>query len=230
VPRLILTVLGYLFGLPLEWLVISALLRGGMYRRFPLALAFMAGQAVTTIVETPLDLAVSVTHARRAYALFVKCYWTDEVLLQVLVFAVVLSLIWSATARLRSRRVLRTGLLIGVVLMTSISFLAHFSDGADLSVWMTSWARDLDFCAAVLDMLLWVMLIGSHPRESCILMLSGGLGIMFAGEAIGESIRSLSSAAHHWAALPGGALMVLSNLTFLYIWWRALPARDSGEV
>jgi hypothetical protein len=50
-----LLISGYPVGLPLEVLIIIAMLRGG-YRRFPTAFAFYHSQLVTTVVEMPLAL------------------------------------------------------------------------------------------------------------------------------------------------------------------------------
>lgn len=178
----------------------------------------------------PLALAYACTRDRQMGARFALAYWVDEIVLQFLVFAVVLSLIWSATSAVRCRRILRAGLIGCVVLATGVSFLVHFSATKALGAWMTPWGRDLDFFAAILDMLLWGILIANRQRDPNILMLSGGLGIMFAGDAIGESIRSLSSAAHSFAVLPSNMLMMLSNLALLYIWWQAFRVRDLRSV
>jgi UDP-N-acetylmuramyl pentapeptide phosphotransferase/UDP-N-acetylglucosamine-1-phosphate transferase len=48
---------------------------------------------------------------------------------------------------------------------------------------------------------------------------------MFAGEAIGESLRNLSSIHRsHLIADIGGILILVSNMAFLYVWWRAFKA------
>jgi len=85
---------------------------------------------------------------------------------------------------------------------------------------MTPWARDLNFGSAILDVALWAMLIAKRRKDSRVLMLSGALGIMFSGEAIGGSLRNLSRA----SVLPGGVLMVFTYLVFLYIWWQTFRA------
>jgi hypothetical protein len=63
------------------------------------------------------------------------------------------------------------------------------------------------------------MLIAKRQKDSRVLMLSAGLGIMFAGEAIGESVRNLES---HVSTinLAGSILVLITNLVFLYIWWQ----------
>jgi hypothetical protein len=52
-------------------------------------------------------------------------------------------------------------------------------------------------------------------------MLSGALGIQFAGEAIGHALRNLAQPHHtYWILYTGDAAVVLFNLTFLYIVWQ----------
>jgi hypothetical protein len=222
--RFVLTICGYVVGLPLELLVIAAMLHGG-YRRFPAVFAYVIAEFLATVVEMPLATAYYRTHDRHIGVQYVFWYWADEIILQFLVFAVVLSLIWMATSAARTRRALRVALIAGTFLFVGISFLANFdSQSAKLGEWMTPWARDLDFGAAILDMMLWAMLIAKRQKDSRILMLSGGLGVMFTGEAIGESVRTLSTAAHSFAVLPSNILMILTNLAFLYIWWQTFRA------
>lgn len=215
----IITIAGYVVGLPLELLVIAALLHRG-YRQYPAALAYIVAEFLSTFIEMPLALAYYHTHDPQIGSRYVFWYWLDEIILQFLVLAVVMSLVWLATSTARSRRTLRAGLSVGIFLFASFSFLFHFDPGIPKGEWMTVWARDLNFASAILDMGLWVMLIANRQKDSRVLMLSGALGIMFTGQAIGESLRSLSRA----AVLPGDLLMILMYLTFLYIWWRTLRA------
>ena len=74
------------------------------------------------------------------------------------------------------------------------------------------------------------MLIGSRAKDSRLLMFSGALGILFAGAAIGASISDLAVARRSSAlTFAGGLVSILSNLTFLYIWWQALRVREGVE-
>ena len=51
--------------------------------------------------------------------------------------------------------------------------------------------------------------------------MSGGLGIMFAGGAIGEAIRSISTASEaHIASVAGGIVVILADMMLLYILWQ----------
>jgi hypothetical protein len=219
--RIALQVCGWLIGLPLEFLIIAALLRGG-YRRFPLIFIYVIGDFLTTVVELPSALGYNRGMQWAANAL-PAVYWLDEVIMQVLVYAVVMSLIYQATDKLRSRRIVRALLIAGAILFAGISFLVHRSPALNWGSFMTPWTRDLNFCSAILDLALWMMLIAAREKDHRLLLLSGGLGIQFTGEAVGESTRDLAMRSHSRPiSLLGNALIMLTNLLFLYIWWQAL--------
>lgn len=217
---------GYLLGLPLELLVIGAMLRGG-WRRFPLVFAYAVAYFLTSVIEAPLFWASYAPWSPDAKNPWIRSslelwYWRDETVLQILVFAVVGSLVWEATAGAPSRRALRA-LLIGFgILFAGVSFLVHFAPGPNVKVGlrMTRWARDLNFSSAILDMAVWVRLLGSRRRDRSLLLLIGGLGVEFAGEAIAESLRGMSPATE----MAGSCLNMFTNLLFLYIWWQTFRA------
>jgi len=141
---------------------------------------------------------------------------------------VVMSLIYQATAELRSRRILRLSLFAGAILFAGVAFFVHYNPNILTGLWMTSWTRDLNFCSAILDLALWALLIGRKEKDQRVLLLSGGMGVMFSGEAIGESLRQLAQRDRSSGlALSGGLIMMLSNLVFLFVWWQAFrPARQ----
>jgi uncharacterized BrkB/YihY/UPF0761 family membrane protein len=145
----------------LELLTIAAMLRGAL-KRYPFLFAFVIASFLTTVAEMPSSLAFY--HNRRnakAAVDYAWWYWRDEALLTVLVFALVISLIYYATENLASRRIVRLGLIIGAVLFGLVSFAIHYNPDPHLSygLWATQCSRDLRFCATVLDLSLWGMLI-----------------------------------------------------------------------
>jgi hypothetical protein len=226
--RFAILLCGLLIGVPLQLLIIAALLRGG-YRRFPFIFVYMIVDFLTTVVEVlPAVDYVRGTHG--AATSLPSLYWPLEIIMQVLVYSVVMSLIYQATAKLRPRAIVRAALIAGAFLFAGISFLIHYSPALSAGLWMAPWTRDLNFCSAILDLALWALLIVSREGDHRLLLLSGGLGIKFTGEAIGASVRQLALRNRSRPiALTGNTLIVLTNLVFLYIWWQALrtaPARD----
>jgi len=215
--QLAIQVCNYLIALPLEVLIIAALLRGP-YRRFPVIFVYTIAYFLTTVAEIPVYIACY-SGIRSACGSRVFLYWLDEGILQLLIFAVVMSLIYEASARVVSRRLMRAGLIAGAMVFAGVSFLVHYNAHAPLSRWMTPWMRDLSFCSTILDLALWSLLIAARKKDHLLLMLSGALGIQFTGEAIGEALRNLSNSAIIVNA--GDMLIVISDFVALYIWWQA---------
>ena len=86
---------------------------------------------------------------------------------------------------------------------------------------MTRLTRDLNFCAAILDLGLWALLIGSRKKDYQLLLVTGALGIQFAGGAIGQSLRDMSPA----IVTAASDFTVITSLARVYIWWRAFRGK-----
>ena len=226
--RFAIQLCGLVIGLPLQLLIIGALLRGG-YRRFPFLFVYIIGDFLTTVVEVPSAVGYD-RGGQWAASAFPAVFWFNLVVMQVLVYAVVMSLIYQATGQLRSRRIVRVLLIAGAILFAGISYLIHWNPALNTGSFMTPWIRDLNFCSSVLDLALWAMLIAAREKDQQLLMLSGGLGIQFAGEAMGRSIRQLAlHTRSHAMSLTGAVLILLADLMFLYIWWQALRTAPVGK-
>jgi len=230
--RFALDICANLIGVPLEVLILAAMLRGA-YRRYPALFVYMSAVFVVSLVETPLyvigHLNVVWRTDRTVWAEYIKCYWIDERLLMGLVFVVVVSLIYQATARTRSRRLMRTAVVAAAIIFPVVAFWIHYDPKVPTGQWVTAWASNLNFAAAILDLGLWAMLTGSSARDVRLLMFSGALGILFTGSAISATFSNLATARKSSALVVGGGLVnMMSNLTFLYIWWQALRMRETG--
>jgi hypothetical protein len=212
-------VCAYLFGLPLELMVIALLLRGE-YRRYPFIFLYAVVDFLTTILEIQPAVAYgSATPAAKNQ--FALMFWVNERIMQVLVFLLVISLVYSATKNLRPRRTLLAGIICGTVLVAAISFWAHYDPNPPSGRYMTRWTRDLNFCAAILDLGLWALLIGSRQKDHKLLLITGAIGIQFTGGAIGQSLRDMSPAIVTLA----GDFTVITNLARVYIWWQAFRGK-----
>jgi hypothetical protein len=230
--RFAIQLCGLVIGLPLQLLLIGTLLRGG-YRRYPFLFAYVVGDFMTTVVEVPSAVGYYRGSQWAAFA-FPAVHWFNVVVMQVLVYAVVMSLIYQATGALRARRIVRASLIAGAMLFAGISFLIHWNPALNRGSFMTPWIRDLNVCSSVLDLALWALLIAAREKDHRLLLLSGGLGIQFAGEAMGTSVLQLALSTRSRAmSLTGSVMMLLADLLFLYIWWQALrtaPARRQPRV
>jgi len=232
---LALQVCGFVVGLPLELLIIAALVRGP-YKRFPALFAYATVTFLTTIIEIPANIAYyrGERQPLRSRAFY---YWLNERVLLVLLFLVVVTLIWHATAHMRSRKLVRLTLVVGPVLFAAISFLIHYNpNAAGPGEWMTPWTRDLNFGSAILDLGLWMLLVASREKDRVLLMLSGALGIQFTGEAIGGSTRNLAVAIYGRTQqarpllMTGNVMIMAADLVCMYIWWQALREARAGAI
>src|ERR1035437_1208977 len=122
-------------GLPLQILIIGTLLRGG-YRRFPFLFGYMIADFLTTAVEVPSALGYHRGMQWAAFA-FPAVHWFNVVIMQVLVYAVVMSLIYLATGTLRPRRIVRVSLIAGAIFFAGISFLIHRNPALNVGSFMT---------------------------------------------------------------------------------------------
>ncbi|HYW42403.1 MAG TPA: hypothetical protein VE959_06075 [Bryobacteraceae bacterium] len=215
-----LQVCSYLAAIPLQLLVIKVFLRDA-FRRFPFIFAYLIATFLTTAAEMPVYLSFY-SGNKASWARLVWLYWLDELILQVLVFAAVISLLYYATAALQTGRILRTSLVAGALVFAAVSFLIHCPPDplANPSKWMTPWSRDLNLCATILDLALWAVLLASRDKDTRLLMLSGSLGVMFTGEAIGNSLRHLSTGRYSFITAVGDGIVMLSNLLFLFLVWQ----------
>jgi hypothetical protein len=221
-------IVALLLWLPLNLLIVAALLKGE-YRRFPFIFAYVIVELLATAAELPAYWG-ALSNTLPAVNLRNFIYWMDEAIAQVLIFAVVLSLIYRATSGLKSRKLLRTALILGAVVFATVSLLIHYTPGPKAGIWMTPWTRDLNFCAAILDLALWALLIASREKDHRLLLLSGALGIQFAGEAIGESVRQMAMLGQsHRVALLGSTLVVTADIARSYIWWRVFQKAHSSS-
>jgi hypothetical protein len=217
---LAIQICSYVIGLSLQLLAIAAFLRGG-YRRYPFGFAYLIIGFLTAVAEIPASIAYYYGNGHNK--LYIKLYWVDDGVREVLLFSVVISLIYIATSRLDARRMVRLSLISGAVLFVGLSFAIHYNYQLKIGQWMTPWTRDMKVCATILDLALWALLIGSKKSDQQLLLLSGALGIKFSGNAIGESIRTIANRNQsHGLATMGGTLGLIADFVFLFIWWQAL--------
>lgn len=129
----------------------------------------------------------------------------------------VLSLYFHATLRHPRRYILRVQVLLAVVFVAVVSFYINYHGVLD-SDYIAEVGRDLSFLTALLNLILWFALIQSRRRERVLFLVSGGLGLNMAGEAVGQSLNAISWNMWFLASLIG----VGSHLLCLVIWIRAL--------
>ena len=228
--RVVIQLLSYVLWFPLKVLGIGALLRVGV-GRYPLIFTYSVATFLFAAAELPLSLSYVGATRGGEDPRYEYLHWIGEGVTYVLILAVVISLIYRATSKLLPRRIIRLALVAGGFLFIAVSFLLHYDSKLQhLGDWVTPWTRYLNVCAAILDLALWGLLLRSREKDSTLLLLTGGMGISFAGEAIGTSIRSIA-----WQKrslnlyLFGHVVMMLADAAFLYIWWQTFR-REANRV
>lgn len=205
----------WVVGLNLLVLVLSSLVRGP-YKQFPFVLVYCLALFFSTVVAISARVDKEFTDAAIRY------YWVTDSLLQLLIFCAVISFIHQSITEPERRATVRRFLILGALLVSVGSLYFHYEPTSSFSSWMTSVSRDLNFMAAILDFLLWLVLISSRSKDHRLLIISGSLGIQFTGAAIGQSLRPLSAQAR-WA---GNTIIILTSLFCLYGWWYAFRRSD----
>src|SRR5882724_6056477 len=132
---------GHVVGLLLDVLVVDGL-RRGPYRRYPFLFLYVIGDFLTTVLEIEPSLTFNATAA--AQQRWRATYWIDEQIMQGLLFLLVISLLYRASAGTRARRTILLGVIGATVLFATISLAVHHRPGMKTGQWMTPWTRDLN--------------------------------------------------------------------------------------
>jgi len=199
----------FFISLALQVFVIG-LLRRGAYKDYPFVFAYSLVLIMTTVADGAVFAGVA--HMEHGF-------YRNEAIRQLLLFLVVMSLMDRAVRDRPYRGRVRIFLTLSACVAVLISVEIH--RGAHYNLWATQVGRDLSFGSVGLTLLLWVNLISSQRKDTQLLMVTGGLGLQFTGEAIGQSMRQLSVPHHHILLLAGNLVLAASHLMRLYVWSEA---------
>lgn len=207
-------------GVVLQLLLLHIMVAQNYYRKFPGVFAFSVILVLTGVVDTTLLITSGhwTIHAR-------NLYWADDLARQVFFATAVISLIYQALRDDPKRnrwRIRLVGLSVGV---GTVSLLVHHQKLVNF--WLTPVARDISFYALLMNLFLWASLMRSPKADRLMLLLSCGVGLQMAGEAIGQSFRAigLSYRSRPWIDF-GNVVLVLAHLLCLYVWWRAFRSHS----
>jgi len=202
-------------SLALQVLVIASLRRGALKDY-----SVVFGYCLVLIFATVFDGlvfggAISLTKAEAGVI-----FYRNEAVRQFMLFAVVISLIDRSLQAYPYRARVRAGLILAMLAAVSISLEIHSASSGKFILWVTQVARDLSFASVVLTLVLWLILISSRKKDHQLLMVTGGLGLQFTGEAIGQSLRQVS-----WnyvgLFILGNLVGGITHLLRLYVWREA---------
>src|SRR5712691_6755527 len=163
-------------GLVLEAILIALILRKHAFRDYPLLFAYAVAQFAANVAETFVLFKLG-----RGNAAYKVVYWTDEMLLDTLLFLTVITLTYKALAgkpnRAATGRLLR--IIVAVVLI--LPFVLFYQRGILSNPWFYGAGQVLHFGAAIMNLALWTALIGMKPRDAQLMTVSAGVGLAATG-------------------------------------------------
>jgi hypothetical protein len=207
-------------------LVIAYLLRGD-YLHYPILLVYCLVELLTAGAEYLVSNFGLRLGIEDAHEFFIKLYYADEVIVDLLLFLMVITLTYRAMdgnpARVMAGRAL--GFITLAVL--GLPFLLFHQSIGDHAVFMNGAGEVFNFGAAIMNLVLWTALIGARRRDAQLLTVCAGLGLQVTAQALGFGIRQLLPSRHRW--MPD-LFMTIAHLISVYIWWRAFRPASRGMV
>lgn len=189
-------------------ILLAVLLLRGPFRRYPLILAYCFTQLILTAGEDYLRI----TNSPRFYA---ALYWTDEILLNLLLFLMVITFTYRALGESPMRATLGKLLSAIFVLVLLVPLLIFKGPAFRSSSWLNHTSQLLSFCAAILNLGLWSALVANRRRDPQLLSVSAGLGIAVTGAAISYGVRGFFS--REWIWVPD-VFMSATFVVCMFIW------------
>ncbi|HSR06412.1 MAG TPA: hypothetical protein VLM42_04620, partial [Bryobacteraceae bacterium] len=169
----------------LQAMLVVFLLRD-LSRQYSIVLLYSATYLLTTAVE-----AIAIRQIGSHAPLYGAIYWTDEIVLDLLLFLMVILLTFQAAegSVLRGAvgKVLFAVALIAIALPFAVGSRPYFT-----SRWFVFASQILNFGGVLMNLGLWTALIGSKRREPRLLLVSTGLGVTVTGQAIHYGILLLT--------------------------------------
>jgi hypothetical protein len=206
-----------LVGLGLQLLLLRAL-AGGSWRKYPLVFAYCIVLTIATGVDAYNFLGGGMNSVD-----YRKFYWINDSVLRSLLYFMVIALTYQAMEG-HPKRTLVARLLAGsAVLIIGYSVWETWTAFPHRpGVVFTVLSRNLNFVAALLNMVLWSALVRRPKRDLQLLLISAGLGIEVTGEAVAHSLRTVMGRDQANLVWIPNLLAIATHLMCLAIWWFAL--------
>ncbi len=206
--------LAWSVSIPLQGLLLNALARSG-FRSFPFLFLYALLLFFWTIAN------VAGREGGRLPATWQAAYWTVEVTLQGLLYCLVLSLVRRALRANPNRVKFLRALILLVILYWIGSCVLTWDPRRN--AWMTDFTKYVSFGGALMNLVVWALLVGGRHPDRSLLMISGGYGVQSAGEAISQSLRALAVSNRSLLLLTTGNVSgLLTHSICLLIWWKAI--------
>jgi hypothetical protein len=226
-------ILGIVNALALLCVLVFLLL--GPLARFWMVFFYVAWELLATAALSIADFfyhgstqmaGAAQTPANKLYA---RLYWTNDVLVDLLRFILVIVLLYKATegATKRAPKGLLALLVLAMAVLPFVLFHPSF-DPWPRGAFFNSTSELMNFGAALMNLMLWAALIASRRRDPQLLMVSTGLGIVVTGTAIAYGIRHFIGQSNFGSI--GYFFLNLTQLAGWLIWCRAFwPVHASRQ-
>jgi hypothetical protein len=231
-------------AIAVELFLVLVFLLLGPFRKYWIVFAYAAWELLATVAFTIADLlyhaTAPVTAANRTLAQlwYSRLYWVNDVIVDLLRFVLVIVLIYMAsegTRRVSGR--LLSGLVVVMVVLPFVLFhpgyhpvqVSSFQLPFPSASWFNSTSELLNFGAAIMNLMLWAILLPSNRRDPQLVLVSLGLGVVVTGTAIAYGVRFFVGQREFQAV--GYLFMNLTQFAGWALWCRAFrPARKSRQV
>ncbi len=193
----------------------------GSLLRYPLLLIYCLAASITGMAEYFVQ-------NYRSHELFIKLYYSDEVVVDALLFLMVITLTYRAMEGHAMRR--KAGRALGGVTLVVLvlPFLIFYKYFRDFASFMNGAGEVLNFGATIMSLLLWTALLGAKKRDGQLIMVCTGLGLQVTSQTIGFGIRQMLASRQEWRWIPD-VFMGAAYLLSIYIWWCAFrPPRKAA--
>lgn len=192
----------------------------GPLRKYGFVFAYCSVQLCTSLTEIVVARKFGIFNK-----LYHKVFWTDEIILDLLLFFILILLTYRAMEGSAGRGT--TGrLLTGVAFIAVLLPFVLFPDAFQKTAWFDHTSQLLNFGAAILNLGLWTALLGSRKRDPQLLAVSAGFGILATGVAVSFGLRRLIQTpgpAYNMAQI----VFLLAHLAgALVLCWAFRPSRE----
>ena len=154
-------------------------------------------------------------------------YWTDETILDLLLFLIVIVLTYQALEGNPMR--ISLGKVLGVVVLAAMALpFVLFQRPYFTSHWFTHTSQLLNFGGALMNLVLWTALLTVKRRDLQLLTVSAGLGVAVTGAAVSWGVLLLIP--HDGPRWVSDALLGITHVAGVFIWWWAFrPAAKARQ-
>ncbi|HTD44376.1 MAG TPA: hypothetical protein VK687_09360, partial [Bryobacteraceae bacterium] len=193
----------------------------GPFKRYPLLLLYCVFQISAVILS-----GWAFFFAGAGSALYRNLYWTADVLVDLLLFLMVMTMTREVMKENPLWRVVGRMLLIIVVAAVVLPFVLFHPFFTQ--AWYRHTSQLLSFAGALMNLFLWTGIIGKRDRDPQLLPVCAGLGVAVTGVAITYGLLQFTSANLRW--LPD-LFKSLTQVGSMVIWcWAFWPStRESSS-